>query len=86
MNTTRYKSRIDFSKVNVRFTATPKAEKVKGVSRYQFAEMEVGDAMAVKFPVPYSCASAAASDFAKRHGVKFKRAIIDGVRVIIRVA
>ena len=82
MKSTRY----DLSKVNVRFTATPKAEKVKGVSRYQFAEMEIGDAMAVKFPVPYECARVAASNYAKRHGLKFMNAIIDGVRVIIRVA
>lgn len=82
MKSTNY----DLSKVNVRFAATPKSEMVKGVSRYQFADMEVGDAMAVKFPVPYECARVAASQFAKRHGVKFKPAIIDGVRVIIRVA
>ena len=86
MKATHYKSRFDFSKVNVRFTATPKSEMVKGVSRYQFAQMEVGDAMAVKFPVPYPGASAAASQFAKKHGWKFKRAVIDGVRVIIRIA
>lgn len=80
------KPSYDLSTVNVRFTATPKAEKVKGVSRYQFAEMEVGDAMAVKFPVPYECARVAASNYAKRHGLKFMNATIDGVRVIIRIA
>lgn len=54
--------------------------------RYPFEELQVGEGMAVKFPVPFGPASSAASKWAKANGWKFKRTRIDGVRVIVRVA
>lgn len=73
-------------KVNVRFEAARLDHSNPQARRYPFPEMQVGDGMAVRYPVPFAPASAAASTWAKKHGWTFKRMTIDGVNVIVRTA